>query len=257
MSNKNELVSIVIPCFNDGEYLEEAVQSALNSTYKNIEIIIVDDGSTDNTNKIGIALSAKYQQVQYIYKNNAGLPAARNTGIEKAVGKYILPLDADDLISEDYIFKAINYLQNNERTKVVYCNAEFFELKKGKWKLPPFSISKLAKNNMIFCSAIYRKNEWERVGGYSVEMDTGWEDWEFWISVLKDGGFVFRLPITGFYYRVKKGSMRKGMSKKSKAKSIVFLNSKHSDFFERELGGPLCVSRGMSKIVNRLNRIFR
>lgn len=253
---KRLFVSVIIPCFNDGKYLREAVDSVLNSTYKNYEIIIVDDGSTDNTKEIAAGLVAQDKRISYIYQENAGLSAARNTGIQTSFGEYILPLDADDRISSDYIDKAVKHIGTNSMVKVVYCEAEFFDGKNGNWKLPPFSRRLLARENMIFCCALYRKSSWVEAGGYSREMKKGWEDWEFWISILKNGGDVYKLPIIGFFYRIKNNSMRKGMTKANKAMLIKYLNSQHRDFFLKELGGPLYKSRSLSRLKNKINKLL-
>uniref|UniRef100_UPI00321658EC glycosyltransferase family 2 protein n=1 Tax=uncultured Draconibacterium sp. TaxID=1573823 RepID=UPI00321658EC len=251
-----ELVSVIVPCYNDGEYLKEAVRSVLKSTYKAIEIIIVNDGSTDCTLDVASELCQENSNVQLIDQLNSGLPTARNNGINLAKGKYILPLDADDLISPDYIENAITLLESDKNVSVVYCRAEFFGNKTGEWRLKTFTKENLAKDNMIFCSAVYRKKEWGRVGGYSTEMNGGWEDWEFWISLLKDGGEVVCLPVLGFFYRIKSGSMRKGMNKELKHKKIDFLNKKHKTFFEAHLNGPLRKQRSMSKIINFTPNLF-
>jgi glycosyltransferase involved in cell wall biosynthesis len=244
------LVSVIIPCYNDGRFLKEAVDSVLQSTYPFLEIIIVDDGSFDNTKELAQQIMDSSQKVRYIYQDNSGLSAARNKGIESAKGQFILPLDADDKIAPEYIAEGVGILQQNQEVKVVYCNAEFFGLKQGEWKLKPFSRKILPRENVIFCCALYRKIDWERTGGYSPGMKYGWEDWEFWISLLKSGGEVYKLPLTGFFYRIKENSMRKEMTKKRKAELVGYLNNKHKDFFYSELGGPLRRSRGMSRFIN-------
>src|SRR5690606_9312317 len=85
-------VSVIIPCFNHAHYLSTALESVQDQDHEQIEIIVVDDGSTDNTKEV----ATKYPNVKYIYKANAGLPAARNTGIDHSTGKFIVFLDADD-----------------------------------------------------------------------------------------------------------------------------------------------------------------
>src|SRR5690606_28203564 len=118
---------------------------------------------------------------------NQGPSIARNHGIRKAKGVFILPLDSDDIISSDYISEAIKAFKSDPEVKVVYCEAEKFGEKEGKWKLKPFSLKRLALDNMIFVSALYKKKDWEACGGYSEDMVWGREDWEFWITMLKNG----------------------------------------------------------------------
>lgn len=249
-------ISVIVPCYNDGMYLEETILSVLNSNYSNIEVIIVNDGSVDNTKEVGIALQNKYPNIIYLEQNNRGVSVARNNGIKHSSGEYILPLDADDLISPDYIVKAKDILDKNENVKVVYAEAEFIGNKNGKWDLPVFDRNDLAKENMIFSSAMYRKSDYNKTGGYAEEMLGGWEDWEFWISMLKDGGDVYKIPKVCFYYRIKPSSTsrRKSTTRKIKKETIDFINSKHSEFMFRELGGPLRYSRSWSKIINRARR---
>ena len=249
-------VSIIVPCYNHAVFLEETLQSALNSTYSPIEILIVNDGSTDNSEEIALKYAQKYSNITYIYQSNKGPAAARNNGIGRATGKYILPLDADDLISTDYIEKAVAVLDQRKEVILVYCMAEFFGEKQGKWNLPTFSRKYLARDNMIFLSALFRKSDWERVGGFDKRMTWGWEDWEFWISMLKNGGEVVRLPITGFYYRICKGSRRKSTNNDAKRKTIALINEKHGHFIFEQLGGPLHYQRSCSAFINRLHNIF-
>lgn len=253
---KQELVSVIIPCYNHELFLEETLQSALASSYRPIEIIIINDGSTDDSEKIALRFKAIHQNIKYLKQENQGPAAARNTGISAANGKYILPLDADDHISTDYIEKAVEILENRDDVRLVYCNAEFFGERNGKWNLPDFSRKYLAKENLIFLSAVYRKLDWQTAGGYSNVMTWGWEDWEFWISLLKDGGEVVKLPITGFYYRVRKGSRRKSTNREAKRKTIELINQKHLEFEKKYLYGPLRMSRSWSSVINRLNNFF-
>lgn len=251
-----KLVSVVIPCHNHGNFLEETVNSVINSTYQNIEIVIVNDGSTDNSLEVIKKIAKENLRVYYINQTNSGPSEARNAGIEFANGFYILPLDGDDKIHSDYITQAVNALEQNLQTKVVYCQAEKFGRKSGKWNLKPFSHKSLATENMIFVSALFRKSDWEAVGGFDDALDKGWEDWEFWISMLKDGSQAVQLPLTGFYYRIHSTSRRKSFESEAKKQAIAYLNKKHSDFFWKHIYGPLRAQRSVSKYYNRIAQTF-
>lgn len=249
---KMPLVSVVIPCYNHEKFLKSTVESVFSSSYPNLEVIIVDDGSTDRSLQVAMELKSRFDEIYVISQENSGPSVARNNGIERAKGRYILPLDADDLISTNYIEEAVRILESNPNVKVVYAEAEKFGAVNKKWKLKSFSHYKLALDNMIYVSALYRKEEWLRVGGYSDSKVLCREDWEFWIKVLKDGGEVEKLPFTGFYYRILPNSRRKSMTRKQKREEIELLNKKHKDFFEKHLNGPLRVNRTYSKFYNTL-----
>ena len=240
---EQNLVGVIIPCYNYGVYLNEAVDSVLKSTYSPIEIIIVNDGSTDNTEEVVREIMTRNDNVSYIYQNNQGPSVARNNGIKRTKAKYILPLDADDKISDDYIEKAVDVLENDTDVKIVYCNALFFGEKQGKWKLTKFSTKELLVRNMIFSCALFRKEDWIKTGGYSHELLGGWEDWEFWISMLKDGGCAFQLKITGFFYRIHPGSRDKSTTKEIELHTENFINHKHRDFILSKIGRSFTVRR--------------
>jgi len=248
------IISIIIPCYNQENFLKETVESALNSTFPKLEIIIVNDGSSDNSKEVAEELTEKHSNVFLLNQSNSGVASARNVGVEFSSGKYILPLDSDDLISPDYIEEAIKIVESQAEVKVVHCEAVKFDGEgERKWKLKPFSLKSLAKDNMIFVSGIFRKSDFIAVGGFSSNMKFGREDWEFWIKMLKNGGEVCKLPLTGFFYRIHSGSKRKktGTSQK-KRERIAYLNEHHSDLFERELNGPLRFQRTWSKPYNSL-----
>ena len=231
-------ISIIVPCYNQAQYLDEALQSVLDQTYTNWECIIVNDGSPDNTKQIAQKWVEKDSRFKYIYKENGGLSSARNEGITIAEGEFILPLDADDKIGANYLSLAIDVFQKDSEVKVVYCQAEKFGEEKGLWILPDFSLYQLSRENMIFCSAFFRKKDWEIVGGYDINMIYGNEDWEFWISLLKneDEKAVKRLAKVCFYYRVKKISMLKQINEFALKEIYEYLSIKHSDFFVKQFG---------------------
>ena len=118
------LVSVIIPVYNGQEYLNEAIQSVLRQEYKPIEIIVVDDGSTDNTKEIG----DKYDIVTYIYQTNQGPSAARNTGLECARGILIAFIDSDDIWSDDKLKIQFTILNDNPSVDVVLGYLQYFRM---------------------------------------------------------------------------------------------------------------------------------
>lgn len=228
---ENSLVSIIIPCYNQGKYLQEAVDSVLASTYENIEIIVINDGSYLD---VEFLQSFCAQKTKIINQDNQGVIKARNKGITEAKGKYILPLDADDKIHPEYIEKAVKILDENDKAGIVYCDAEFFGTKTGKWKINNYKFPNILFKNMIFTSAMFRKSDWEKTGGYKLEMELGCEDWELWISLIEMGLKPYKIPEVLFYYRKEK-NYRSYSSTKLLAfikirKTIIYL---HKDLYKK------------------------
>lgn len=199
-----EKVSIVIPIYNAQDYIVETLDSALNQHYRNIEIICVDDCSTDNSlNVVESYISGSTQKNISLYKlpHNSGPSAARNFGITKANGAFILPLDADDLIDPSYIEKAVFILKSMPDADVVYSLAETFGAEIKPYNFPPFDSDLMAVQNLVFASAVFRKNDWKAVGGYNTNMRDGYEDWDFWLSFIEHKKNFYRINETLFYYR--------------------------------------------------------
>jgi glycosyltransferase involved in cell wall biosynthesis len=236
MKNNKPLVSIIVPCYNQSEFLPEALESVLYQSYEKWECIIVNDGSPDNTDTVAKSWLAKDKRYKYLFQENAGVSNARNSGITQSNGEFILPLDADDKISPDYVELAVKELESNQNLKLVYCNASKFGDEDLIWKLDEFSLKNLAKFNMIFCSALYRRRDWDLIGGYDNKMITGFEDWEFWISILKSEGEVKKLDIIGFYYRILYNSRTKQLTPDKEKVLYEYMSIKHADFFVNQLG---------------------
>jgi glycosyltransferase involved in cell wall biosynthesis len=222
-------VSVVIPCYNQGAYLDEAVQSALQQSYADLEIIIVNDGSTD---AFTIEQCNSYQdpRISTLNTDNQGLAAARNNGIAQATGTYILPLDADDRIAEKYLEDAVAVLDNEPDIGIVYCRARLFGAVDTDWGLPLYSLEEMLKNNVIFCSALFRKIDWELVGGYDVGMVYGWEDYDFWLSLIERNRGVKQLSGTYFFYRVSLDSMVRSKEKWQKIEMFKRIYQRHTQF---------------------------
>jgi len=251
----DSLVSIIIPAYNAEKYIEETIRSALATHYSPFEIVIVNDGSTDSTQAIVDHLASQYPVISAYSQSNAGASAARNHAISKAKGTYILPLDADNRISPDYVGEAVKVLQTDPEVKLVSCEAWFTGEKTGRWTSPPFNINLLCRRNLVDNCAMYRKEDWQKAGGYCNEI-LGREDWDFWLSLFETGGKFVRLPIIGLYYRVRSNSKRV-QTRHLHKKIIDALNVRHKPLFFRELNGKLHYQRTHSKAINKLISWFR
>ena len=231
--NEKIMISVIVPCYNQAQNLDECLQSVLDQTYPDWECLIVDDGSPDKTEEIARQWIKKDSRFRYLKKENGGLSSARNAGIKEAIGQWILPLDADDKIDVHYMEIAEKEFEKNY--SVIYCQAQKFGNENGAWILPEYNMENLAIGNMIFCTSFFRKTDWFEIGGFDESLLTGWEDWDFWISLLKKNKKVLKLNRVCFYYRIKDNSMlttlfnEKGKEKKRTTLRYIIL--KHIDFF--------------------------
>ena len=220
----NELVSIIIPCYNQAQFLEEAVQSALNQTYENTEIIIVNDGSPDNTQDVSEKLQRRYpKKIQVISQKNSGVSAARNHAISRSKGKYILPLDADDLIDKKIVSSSLKTM-NDTHSDIVYVDTQCFGDKDHRIEKQPFSENNFLYENLCNVTSLFKRDVWDNVGGYADNMKEGYEDWEFWINAYKRGYKFQLLSEPLLLYRTKESSRNKEAIKKDaylKAKIIL------------------------------------
>ena len=205
--NAPRRVSVVIPCFNHGEFLPEAAASVLDLKRDDTELVIINDGSTDERTcrEVG-RLEAR--GVRVIHQENKGLAAARNAGLVVSEGQYVLPLDADNRLRPGYIEHGIETLDNNPQVGVVYGDAQYIGIRTGLWHVGPFNRTLLLEANYIDACAMYRRSVWEQNGGYDGTMPVqGLEDWDFWLGALEHGWEFAYVPEVLFDYRVAKESM--------------------------------------------------
>ena len=200
-------LSVIVPCFNHGEFLSEAVASVKNIKRDDIELIVVDDGSTDNlTRSVMDALCE--QRIKVIRQENSGLAAARNSGIRSSTGEYILPLDADNHLRPGYVKHGVGILDANLEVGVVYGDAEYIGMRTGRWHVGPFDLRRLIKSNYIDACALYRRSIWVENRGYDSTMPVqGLEDWDFWLGAVEHGWQFAYVPEVLFDYRVAEESM--------------------------------------------------
>jgi len=199
------IVSVIIPCFNSGKFITKAVESALGQTCNELEVIIIDDGSTDKQT-IEVINNSKWERTRILRQEHKGPATARNTGIRVAKGEFVLPLDADDYIDPTYVEKALAGMRAHPEVGIVYCKTMRFGIENGPWELPPYSLDRMVIDNIIICTALYRKSDWEKVDGYTETMRHGVEDYDFWIKLLSKDIGVYRIDEYLFHYRVHKSS---------------------------------------------------
>ncbi|MCQ2381498.1 MAG: glycosyltransferase family 2 protein [Acidaminococcaceae bacterium] len=157
-----------MPVYNMKDYVRESIDSVLTSTYKDLELILVDDGSTDGSSELCDEIAkVDMERIKVFHIDNHGVSYARNYGIERSAGQYILPVDADDLIDKTYIEKAVQIIQTDEQIGIVYCEAKQFGKVNKIWDLPKISVSEILHRNIIFVTALFRKSDWKKVGGFS------------------------------------------------------------------------------------------
>lgn len=229
-------VSIIMPCYNQGKYVREAIESVLHQTYKNIEIVCVNDASLDNSNDIIQNILSELNPDNFIYinhKENKGVITTRNEAIEIATGEYILPLDADDTIEPTYVEKAVNILDENPDVGIVYCWVNNFwkdsKSQISKWK--DFDISKELFLNSIVNTSMYRKSDFLLVGGYKSYMNKGWEDWDLWLSIIEKGFKAHLIKEVLFNYRRKFFDSRSNSAAKSIAHLYRELLRHHTELY--------------------------
>ncbi len=208
-----DLVSIIIPCYNNEKYIEETVDSCLIQSYTNIELILVNDGSIDDSKNIIDKLSREYKNIRCLHLENGGASRARNKGIEIAHGKYILPLDGDDLLEKTYIEKLIAEFDKDNELVLVTGQGRFFGEVNEDWTLPPYSLKKILHGNIIFISSMFKKSDWKKINGFDETLKLR-EDWDFFIRLTREKpNKVKRINHIGLLYRIRKTSKSSKINK--------------------------------------------
>jgi glycosyltransferase involved in cell wall biosynthesis len=226
---------VVIPYYNAGKFLADTINSILNSSYPIREILIINDGSTEQAS---IDTLSKYQSdscIKIINTENKGVGAARNKGAEEATGDYIAFLDADDLIHPDYYSKAIRALSAHQNVHFAGCWTKYFEGSAKVWPTfnpePPL----ILYHNMINSSSIVVKRaSFLAAGKYDPDMPfTGWEDYFSIISMINNDMNGIILPEELFHYRVHRNSMIRSMTTEKKQILIQYITSKCPELYAK------------------------
>lgn len=230
----DHLLSIVIPYYNMGKYIEECVQSIMNSSYKNVEILILNDGSTDESSLFKLQLVARLEKVRVLHYKNQGLALTRNEGAKQARGAFLAFLDADDKVAPLYYEKAIRALQKNKNVCFAGAWAQYFENSDQLWPTftpqPPYA---LVHNPVNSSGLVYKRWAFLAGGLNDPKVDYGLEDYESVISMLHQGFNGVVLPEALFHYRVRTGSMFRDITREKLLYSNKYIAEKHANYYTK------------------------
>lgn len=254
-SLKTNLVSVIIPCYNDHKYILEAISSINNQTHEVIEIFVIDDGSDVAT--INTLQKIEQDNIIILRQKNSGPSAARNNGIKHSNGEYILTLDADDYFEPSFVEKALKVLEADSNIGLVTCNGYVFTENGVTDKI--ISKSGTASDFLFYNSAIgnslFRKKCWLDVNGFDETMMQGYEDWDFHVSILKANWKIEVIDEYLFHYRDKPNSRNK-KANKNKYEITNYVLKKHDDLSIQNFGKVLEVFyEELMSLSNRNERI--
>ena len=225
----NPLVSIVISCYNRKGFIVETLNSCLVQTFKNFEVIVVDDGSTDDSLSV-INRYTKHPNVTIIRQQNGGPGSARNRGILNAKGKYILILDSDDILRNDHLQLMVDAMGDREDLIVT----SWLKLWRSDgstenvpWARVPTSYQDAARQNFCICCSMFSKAASDKINGFDENrVLIGREDWEFWIRLYQSGCEVKVIEDYLLLYRIHGNSLSLGSGTKMQ-EAENYLRSKH------------------------------
>lgn len=220
-------ISIVIPCFNSGETLPQTLESVRAQTLKPLEVILVDDGSTD---PMTVALIDSLTDIMVVRKANGGLPSARNAGFAAARGQYILPLDSDDWLEPEFLEKVYAALVGQKEAAFAFAIARLEGEASGVLRKNYNFFEQLFFNQLPYCLLMPRRI-WQEVGGYDETMRKGYEDWDFNIRLGAKGYYGLAVQEPLFHYRVRSTGMLQATSSKLHGRLWADIQAQNPEFF--------------------------
>ena len=229
-------VSVIMPVFNAGAYLTEALASVAAQTSRDYEVVIVDDGSTEERTLAALDRARSTPRTTVIRTENRGPAAARNLAIERTRGAYILPLDADDYLAPAFLAKTAPLLDADPALGVVYTWVGLVGGHHGVWRTGGFSVPDLLSRCTIHVTSLYRRKIWEDVGGYDPRFVESCEDWDFWLGAAKRGWTGRCVPEVLVYYRRSPTSRELGSRAPGVSTRLMrSLVAKHRDLYVANL----------------------
>ena len=227
-------IAIITPCYNQALFLEEAVASVIAQSYPYWELIIIDDGSSDNTAQVSAHLIDTYanHNIRLLRQQNEGLPASRNNGIALTSCEYIFPLDADDKIEPTMLAQTVAILDHRPEVGFVYTDTHLFGSEDSLLHNRAFDRELLRIDCYLHAATLFRRKAWEQVGGYSTAFTRGMEDWDFWLRLVEAGWSGAHIPLPLLHYRRSETSkLSKGRQLDLELRAQIILS--HAALYER------------------------
>jgi glycosyltransferase involved in cell wall biosynthesis len=227
-------VSVIVTCFELGDTLEEALASVEAQSFRDHEIVVVDDGSTGPSTLAALEAIAP-SRARVLRTENRGLPAARNHGVRHSRGELLCCLDADDRLHPEWLSKAVARLDQDGELAFVSHWLQTFGDETGDWTPTDCGFPALLDVNTVNGAALVRRTAWEAVGGQDESLRGGCEDWDFWITLVEKGHRGAILPEILFYYRRRAGSMSRALVGEAHRSLYLQLIERHPETFARHL----------------------
>ena len=232
MTPETPLVSIIVISHNYGRFLAEAIESALAQTYSPFEVLVIDDGSTDDS----VDVARRYvDRVRVLTQANLGVERAGNRAVDEAHGEYVVRLDADDVLEPTHVEELWRALRRSPDAAYAYCRPRLFGARSGLMRCLPFSAYVLVKRaNFVPATALTAKADFVAVGGYSEDLgEHALEDWDLWLRLLEAGrrGTYVREPLVR-WRRHPEGS-RNPESAQRIEDAIAFMRNRHRSLGRR------------------------
>ena len=201
------LFSVIIPCYHQARFLPEAVASVAAQEFANLEVIVINDGSPDNTSEVVRSLAENHPglNIRLIEQTNLGVAAARNAGIAASRGRWIVALDGDDILAEGFLAEVAEAAERDPQATAFTGAYKEFGARESEWRLTRFDPERLKERGNILCCAPFRRALWEAAGGYDSSHPWGGEDWHFWLKSLSAGLRLVCLPVPMLHYRIHAG----------------------------------------------------
>jgi glycosyltransferase involved in cell wall biosynthesis len=231
LRHQQPLVSCIVPVYNKSAYLKETIDSLLTQSYSKLEILIIDDGSTDSSVAVAnkIAADNPGRGIRVLSKRNGGISDTRNFGLREAQGRVVLCIDGDDLVLPSFIERAVE-LMRREGANLVCSDVELFGTESGEWIPEPYDPFYVRYNNCIPTLAIFDRDLWLKTGGYKPAIPFA-EDWEFFINCSRYDLVVRKIPEKLFRYRRTEGGLLTSYLKDKWEEPVALVMLANSDLY--------------------------